>query len=166
MARWAARSAVVVATALVGVAGGAAPPALGWPGPVRYVDPVNGWSISYPNGWLVDGSNPANVAIRDPQNQALVGVQVTPTDLPLNAVANQAVANYVVKGRELISLPNGTPAVDIRAEIPPDKRSHQLYVVAGGKAFELNAEAAAAVWPSFSADFDAILKSFAPPASR
>jgi len=184
----------VIASVLVGVAGYCAPQAAGSPTPVItspvfpapsfpaapvpgmdfYVDPVNGWSISYPVGWRVDGSNPSFVQIHDPANQALVGVRVWPTDLPLNGVVNEMLAadqqlqsqngvTNVVKGRQLNVLPNGNPFVDVRVERQPGGRSHQIYAVKGGKAFGVNAEASAALWDSFNADFDRILQSFAPP---
>ncbi len=188
MATWTARAAGVFATVLFGAVGYCAPHAAGAPvitapsiptAPVPgmdwYADPVNGWSISYPVGWRVDGSNPAFVQIRDPQNQALVGIRVWPTDLPLNALVNQMLTSEeqfqsqsevtsVVKSRQLIVLPNGTSAVDIRLEREPGGRSRQLYVVKGGNAFGVNAETSAAAWFSFSADFDRMVQSFAPPA--
>lgn len=140
----------------------------------RYADPVNGWSISYPFGWRVDGSNPAFVQIHDPQNLALVGVRVWPTDLPLNAVVDQMLASdqqyqqqngvtNVLKSRQLNVLPNGNPFVDVRVERGPGGRSHQIYIVKDGKAFGVNAETSVAAWDSFGADFDRILQSFAPP---
>lgn len=141
----------------------------------RFVDPVNGWSISYPVGWRIDGSDPAVTQIRDPENQAQVGIRVVPTDLPLNAVVNQMLASqeqslqekgltWTVSGRQLISLPNGTAAVDVRGDLLPGGRSHQLYAVRGGKAFVVNAETYIPFWDKFSADFDRILQSFALPA--
>ena len=141
----------------------------------RYVDPVNGWSISYPAGWRVDGSNPAFVQIHDPQNQALVGIRVWSTDLPLNAVVDEMLASdqeyqaqngvtNVVKGRQLGVLPNGNPYVDVRVAREPGGRSLQFYLVKGGKAFGINAETSVAAWDGFSADFGRILESFAPPA--
>ena len=141
----------------------------------RYADPVNGWSISYPMGWRVDGADPAFVQIRDPENQALVAVRVAPTDLPLNAVANQMLATHAQylqeKGltwapssRQLISFPNGTPAVDVRGDILPGGRSQQFYFLKGGRVFAVNAETAIALWAKFNADFSRILMSFAPPA--
>jgi hypothetical protein len=112
----------------------------------RYVDPVNGWSISYPVGWRVDGSNPAFVQIRDPQDQALVGIRVWPTDLPLNAVVDQMLTSEeqyqgqsgvtnVIKGRQMGVLPNGTSFVDVRVERQPGGRSRQIYALRGGEAF-------------------------------
>jgi hypothetical protein len=188
MTAWAARSAPVIATLLC-VIGFGAPPAVGSPrvvtspsfpaapvpGMDRYLDPVNGWSISYPVGWRVDGSNPAFVQIRDPQNQALVGVRVWPTDLPLNAVVDQMLTSEeqyqgqsgvtnVVKGRQMAVLPNGTTFVDVRVEREPGGRSRQIYAVRGGKAFGVNAESSVALWNGFNADFDRILQSFALPA--
>jgi len=187
MAIGAVRSAVVVATLLLGgvagcatqaVAGPVSPasplPASPVPGMDRYADPANGWSISYPVGWRVDGADPALVQIHDPENQARVAVRVAPTDLPLNAVANQILAaqeQYLLEkgltwsqtSRQLISFPNGTPAVDVRGDILPGSRSHQLYFTKGGKAFVVNAETGTAVWDMFSADFSRILLSFAPP---
>ena len=167
------RFAVVLAMALVSFAAPqatAAPP----PGMVRYTDPVNGWSISYPGGWLLNGADPALVQIRDPENQALVSIRVTSTDVPLNAVADQILASqeqyllekgltWVRTGRQLITLPNGTTAVDIRGDILPGGRSHQLYVIRSGKAYALNAETNIDLWGKFSGDFDQILLSFAPP---
>ncbi len=141
----------------------------------RYVDPVNGWSISYPVGWRVNGSDPAFVQIQDPQNQALVGVRVWSTDLPLNAVVDQMLESEdqyqqqsgvtsLLKSRQLNVLPNGTSVVDVRVEREPGGRSRQIYVVKGGKAFGINAETSDASWVSFSADFDRTLQSFATPA--
>ena len=149
-------------------------PAAPIPGMDRYVDPVNGWSISYPAGWRVDGSNPAFVQIRDPQSQALVAIRVWPTDLPLNAVATQMLASdeqlqsqsgvtNVLRDRQLSALPNGNAFVDVRVDREPGGRSHQIYLVKGDKAFGVNAESSVALWDSFSADFDRILQSFAPP---
>ena len=142
----------------------------------RYVDPVNGWSIGYPLGWRVDGSDPAFVQIHDPGNRALVGVHVAPTDLPLNAAVNQMLAfeeqsqrqsglTWVLSSRQLTSLPDGTPAIDVRVELVPGGMSHKLYVVKGGRVFGVNAETYLTLWDTFSADFDRILQSFTPPAS-
>lgn len=150
-------------------------PAAPVPGMDRYLDPANGWSISYPVGWRVDGSNPAFVQIRDPQNQALVGIRVWPTDLPLNAVVDQMLTSEeqyqgqggvtnVLKGRQMSVLPNGTSFVDVRVEREPGGRSHQIYTLKGGTAFGVNAETSVALWDSFNADFDRILQSFALPA--
>ncbi len=152
-----------------------APWASAEPGMDRYTDPVNGWSIGYPVGWRVDGSDPAAVLIHDPENQALVSIRVMPTDLPLNAVANQMMAaqapalqqkqlTWTVTGRQLITMPNGTPAVDIRGDLVPGGRSHQLYFVKGGRAFGIDAETYIPFWDKFSADFDRILLSFGLPA--
>lgn len=188
MTTWATRSAPVIATVLF-VTGFGAPPAVASPpvvtspsfptapvpGMDRYLDPVNGWSISYPVGWRVDGSNPAFVQIRDPQNQALVGIRVWPTDLPLNAVVDQMLTSEeqyqgqggmtnVVKGRQMGVLPNGTSFVDVRVEREPGGRSRQIYAMRGEKAFGVNAETTVALWDSFNPDFDRILRSFALPA--
>jgi hypothetical protein len=189
MARWAAGSAAILATILVGgvancptQAFGApitthpALPAAPAPGMDRYVDPVNGWSISYPFGWRVDGSDPASVKIRDPANQALVGIHVAPTDLPLNLAVNEMLASeaqtysqngltWVLSSRQLISLPDGTTAVDIRGDLAPGGRSHQLYILRAGRLFAVNAETYLPFWDTFSADFGRILQSFTPPAS-
>lgn len=141
----------------------------------RYVDPVNGWSISYPVGWQVDGADPAVVRFRDPENQALVGVRVSPTDLPLNASVDQILASgeqyfqgnqltWALTGRQLITLPNGTAAVDVRGDLLPGGRSHQLYVLRAGRVFAVNAETYITFWDKFRGDFDRILQSFAAPA--
>lgn len=138
-----------------------------------YADPVNGWSISYPVGWQVDGSDPATVRVRDPENQALVAVRVVPSDLPLNAAANQLLASqqqylaekgltWALVSRQLISFPNGTPAVDVRGDMLPGGRAHQIYLTDVGRAFGVSAETAAALWGKFSDDFDRILMSFVP----
>ena len=188
MAAWVARTAPVIATVLL-VVGFGAPQAVGSPpvmtspsfpaapapGMDRYLDPVNGWSISYPVGWRVDGSNPAFVQISDPLNQALVGIRVWPTDLALNAIVDQMLTSEeqyqgqsgvtnVVKGRQMGVLPNGTSFVDVRVEREPGGRSRQIYSVRGGEAFGVNAETSAALWDGFNADFDRILQSFALPA--
>lgn len=179
--------AVVVATVFLGAVGAAAPEASAAPFPTSppipaapvagmdfYADPVNGWSISYPVGWRVDGSNPALVQIRDPQNQALVRVQVIPTDAPLNGVVDQMLASqeqylhnsgltWKQSSRQLITLPNGTAAVDVRGELLPGGRSHQLYFIRSGKAFAVNAETTAALWDAFGGDFDRMLLSFTLP---
>jgi hypothetical protein len=190
MAWWAAGSAAVLATALLGgvanceTQAAASPtpvmtypslPAAPSPGMDRYVDPVNGWSIGYPFGWRVDGSDPSFVQIHDPANQALVGIHVAPTDLPINAAVDQMLAlgeeshrqsglTWVVASRQLTSLPNGTPAIDVGVKIVPGGRSQQLYVVEGGKIFGVNAETYLPFWDTFSGDFDRILQSFTPPA--
>lgn len=141
----------------------------------QYVDPVNGWSISYPLGWQVDGSDPAFVKIHDPAKQALVGIGVGPTDLPLNAAVDQMLVlaeqsqrqggpTWKLSSRQLTALPDGTPAVDVRVELVPGGRSHQLYVVEEGRIFGVDAETYLTVWDTFSADFDRILQSFNPPA--
>jgi hypothetical protein len=187
MTNFAFRSAAVLAAVFVGAAANCAPqaaatpvltspslPAAPVPGMVRYADPVNGWSISYPGGWLLNAADPALVQIRDPENQALVSIRVTSTDLPLNAVADQILASqeqfllekgltWVRTARQLIALPNGTAAVDVRGDILPDGKSHQLYIVRRGKAFAINAETNATLWDKFSGDFDRILQSFAAP---
>ena len=183
----AVRSAAVLAAVLLcgpancaaqAVAAPAAPrpsfPATPNPGMDRYVDPVNGWSISYPVGWRVDGADPAVVQIRDPESQALVAIRVAPTDLPLNAAANQILAareqdlleqglTWAPTSRQLISFPNGTTAVDVRGDILPGGRSHQLFFIRGGRVFVANAETNAALWDRYSPDFAGILLSFTPP---
>lgn len=180
-------SAVVLATVLLGGSGlgsgawaphaTAAPfiPAAPIPGMDRYVDPANGWSISYPVGWRVDGADPALVQIRDPENQALVRIQVMPTGSSLNAAADQILASqeqylkasgltWALSSRQLISLPNGTAAVDVKGDLLPGGRSHQLYLIKAGRVFAVNAETSAALWDKFSGDFDRIMASFALPA--
>lgn len=165
------RFAVVLAVALFGLA---VPQATAAPAMIQYADPVNGWSISYPGGWVLNGADPALVQIRDPENQALVSIRVTTTDVPLNAVADQIMAaqeqyllekglTWVRTSRQLIAYPNGTSAVDVRGDILPGGKSHQVYIVRSGKAFALNAETSAELWDKFSGDFDRILLSFAPP---
>ena len=150
-------------------------PAAPIPGMVRYVDPANGWSISYPTGWRVDGADPALVQIRDPENQALVRIQVMPTGVSLNAAADQMLASqeeylkqsgltWALSSRQLISLPNGTAAVDVKGDLLPGGRSHQLYTIKGGRVFAVNAETSAALWGKFNGDFDRIMASFALPA--
>lgn len=164
----------LVAAVLLGGAPTLAPPAAAAPMD-RYVDPVNGWSISYPAGWRIDGSDPAVTQIRDPENQALVGIRVASTNLPLNAIADQILdsqAQYLqekgqtwaLSSRQLISFPNGTPAVDVRGDLVPGGRSHQLFLLKGGRAFAVNAETSTALWGKFNADFDGILLSFTLPA--
>lgn len=180
-------TAVLAAVLLCGAANGAPPagaapllaapsiPAAPTPGMDRYLDPANGWSISYPPGWRVEGGDPALVQIRDPENQALVAVRVAATELPLNAAASQILAaqeqyltdngrTWAQTSRQLISYPNGTTAVDIRGDILPGGRSHQLYFLRGGRAFVVNAETTVELWDKFSADFARILLSFALPA--
>lgn len=150
-------------------------PAAPIPGMDRYVDPANGWSISYPVGWRIDGADPALVQIRDPENQALVRIQVMPTGVSLNAAADQMLASqeqylkasgltWAPSSRQLISLPNGTAAVDVKGDLLPGGRSHQLYLIKGGRVFAVNAETSAALWDKFNGDFDRIMASFALPA--
>lgn len=186
-------SAVALATVLLGGVGICAPhataapfitapfitapgaPAAPIPGMDRYVDPANGWSISYPTGWRVDGADPALVQIRDPENQALVRIQVMPTGVSLNAAADQMLASqeqyltasgltWALSSRQLISLPNGTAAVDVKGDLLPGGRSHQLYLIKAGRVFAVNAETSAALWDKFNGDFDRIMASFALPA--
>lgn len=141
----------------------------------RYVDAVNGWSIDYPAGWQVDASDPAFVEMYDPDKQALVGVHVIPIALPLNTFVDRSMAfeeqyerkqglTWSLSSRRSTSLSDGTPAVDVVVEIMPGGRSHQLYAVKSGKAFEVNAETYVTSWDRFSTDFDRILGSFTPPA--
>jgi hypothetical protein len=161
MTAWAARSAPVIATLLC-VIGFGAPPAVGSPRVVT--------SPSFPAAPV-----PGMDRYLDPLNQALVGVRVWPTDLPLNAVVDQMLTSEeqyqgqsgvtnVVKGRQMAVLPNGTTFVDVRVEREPGGRSRQIYAVRGGKAFGVNAESSVALWNGFNADFDRILQSFALPA--
>ena len=162
-----------VATAVVLFAGLSPPPNVSAT-PSRYVDAANGWSIDYPDGWRVDPANPAFVQFHDPEGGALVGVHVTPTELPLNSVVDNALAfeeqydrrsglTMTVSSRRQITLPDGTPAVDVIVEISPGGRSHQLYTVKGGKAYDVNAETYVTSWDKFSPDFDRMLTSFLPP---
>lgn len=141
----------------------------------HYVDAANNWSIDYPDGWRVDPANPAFVQFHDPEDGALVGVHVKPTDQPLNIVVDNSLAfeeqyhrqsdlTMTVSSRQQIALPDGTPAVDLVVEIVPGGRSHQLFVVKAGKAYSVNAETYVATWDKFSADFDRMLGSFRPPA--
>lgn len=141
---------------------------------IRYVDAANGWSISYPDGWQVDPADPAFVQIHDPEGGALVGVHVQPVDLPLNAVVDRMLAfeeqyhrksglEMTVSSRNPVSLPDGTPAEDVVVDIAPGGRSHELYAVKAGKAYEVDAETYVASWDKFNADFDQILQSFRPP---
>lgn len=169
--------ATICAPQAVALPFAASPPLPAAPGPGMdlYADPVKGWSISYPVGWQPDTADPALVRIRDPENQALVAIRVAPSDLPLNAAANQLLASqaqelgekgltWALASRYLITFPNGTPAVEVRGDILPGGRAHQLYLTKGGKVFGVSAETAAALWGKFSADFEQILMSFAPPA--
>lgn len=187
MSKWALHSARVCVALLLAGIGNFAPPVSAAPltfatapaapvtGMIRYVDAVNGWSIDYPAGWRVDAADPAFIQIHDPQDGALVGIHVQPTDLPLNVVVDQMLAyeeqfqrqdglTWALSSRQQISLSDGTQAVDVVVEIMPGGRSHQLYAVKGGKAFEVNAETYVTSWDKYSADFDRMLQSFLPPA--
>ena len=166
------RSIAVLLTVLLWAC---APQATAAPGMDRFVDPANGWSISYPVGWRLDGSDPAVFQFHDPENQALVGVRVMPTDLPLNASVDQMLASYAqrlqekqltwaVSSRQLTSLPNGTTAVSVRGDLVPGGRSRQLYVVKGGKVFGVNAETYLPFWDKFAGNFEQMVESFRPPA--
>ncbi len=171
----AVRSVAVLASALLWAVANCAPGASAAPGMDTYVDPVNGWSISYPVGWRVDGADPAVVRIHDPGNQAQVGIRVAPTGLRLNAAVDQILASqeqylrerqltWALTSRQLITLPNGTAAVEVRGDLLPGGRSRQLYFARRDRAFGVNAETYIPFWDKFSADFDRILQSFAAPA--
>lgn len=172
-------SAAVVMAVLLGGGATNAPPSGAAPvapqADIRYVDPVNGWSIDHPAGWQVDPSNPAFVEMYDPAKQVLVGVHVAPTALPLDAVVDSSMTHeeqydrkqgltFSVTSRQPTTLLDGTPAIDAMVEISPGGRAHQLFAVKNGKAFLVDAETYVTSWDRFSADFDRMLHSFTPPA--
>lgn len=181
------RSAALVASVLViGGTGyspqvGAAPPtvvtspAAPVPDMTRYVDSVNGWSISYPTGWRLDSSDPAFVRISDPDQQSLVGIHVAPAKSPLPVAVDKILASqeqyrqqkgqtWAVVSRQPMSLGDGTPAVDVLVEMGPGGRARELYAVKSGKVFGIDAETYVTSWDRYSPDFDRILNSFALPA--
>ncbi len=144
------------------------------PGMSRYVSPTYGWSIDYPNGWLVDSSDPTFVEIRDKDDSAMVGIHAVGTTVPLTDVVDEMLASqeqyqqekgktWVLVSRQPMSLPDGTPAIDVVVELGPGGRSRQLYVVSGDKAFAVDAETYTTLWDTFSEDFDRIVNSFTAP---
>lgn len=171
MGKLAFQSAIATAVVLVAVL---SPPPQVSASPNRYVDAANGWSIDYPDGWRVDPANPAFVQFHDPEDGALVGVHVKPTDLPLNTLVDDVLAYEVeydrrsgltttVSSRRQTALSDGTPAVDVVIEISPGGRAHHLYTVKNGKAYTVNAETYVTSWDKYSPDFDRMLTSFLPP---
>lgn len=140
----------------------------------RYVSPTYGWSIDYPNGWLVDSSDPTFVVIRDNDDSAMVGIHAVQTTFPLTDVVDQVLASHeqyhqekgktwVLVSRQPVSLPDGTPAIEAVVELGPGGRSRQLYVVSGDTAFAVDAETYTTLWDTFSEDFDRIVNSFTAP---
>lgn len=139
-----------------------------------YTDPTIGWSIEYPADWQVDSSDPSAVRISDGAGTALVGVYSTATDMRLDEFVDAMLASqedyhrgkrqtWNLLSRRLTTLPDGTPAADVVVAIGPGGMSHQLYAVADGMAFSVNAETAEQSWDRLRDKFDGIVASFSPP---
>lgn len=139
-----------------------------------YTDPTIGWSIEYPADWQVDGADPSAVRISDSAGTALVGVYSTATDMQLDEFVDAMLASqedyhqgkrqtWNLLNRRLTTLPDGTPAADVVVAIGPGGMSHQLYAVADGMAFSVNAETAEQSWDRLRDKFDRIVASFSPP---
>ena len=140
-----------------------------------YLNPVYGWAVSYPSGWVINSSNPASVQLQKGQGEvaALVsitsttGSYATPDDFVNFMLAFQERrwkergGTMTVTSRKLISLPNNVTAADIVMEIEPGSgKARHIYVLVDKQAYTVVAETYAPVWDMFSQDFDRIINSF------
>lgn len=131
------------------------------------------WSISYPAGWTVDGSNPALVRIRFADRNALCSINSGPLDR-FNSVdeftdfmlANDARffkdkgQTFTVLGRRRITLPKRIVGNDVLAEIGPGGRSRRIHVLADGRGFAIDCESYTKNWSDLEADYQRIIASF------
>jgi hypothetical protein len=141
--------------------------------PANYTHPVYGWSVSYPDNWLIDSSNPSFVRIRSDDDAGLCGIHSfgsrwnTLDDLTDSVLAhnerffqNEGL-RFVVLARRRISLPNGITGNDVLTQILPHReKSRRIYVHEGGRAFVIDCETWPENWENLESVFDRIVNSF------
>ena len=142
-----------------------------------YVNPVYGWSVTYPKDWKVDNQDPAFVKIQPPPNlpQGLIGFHSVARsgDKSLDEFADRMMAHYADRSRgrgrrfEVLSrrsmvLPDGTPVVEIVNLLGTGVvgKSRKIFALREGRAFTIDAETYLDAWPRLEVYFDRMINSF------
>ncbi|HKA44350.1 MAG TPA: hypothetical protein VKF40_20365 [Burkholderiales bacterium] len=139
----------------------------------KYVNTSWRWSISYPAGWTVDGTDPDLVRIRSAAENALCSINSGPvdrfgtvddfTDFMLasdGSFFKDRGQRFAVVARKRINLPNGIVGNDVLAEIGPGGTSRRVHVLADGRGFALDCEAYTKDWSRLEAAYQQVIASF------
>jgi hypothetical protein len=144
----------------------------------RYVSSIHGWSVSYPEGWQLDSSDPDQVMIKTAS--ALPGGLVSIHALPpawvrgsLEDIADNVLREwgqalqasgqtYRTISRRRVTLANEVSAFEIINAIGVGVvgRSRKVIFARGDRAFLIDAEAAESSWGTLGPQFDQIVNSF------
>jgi Flp pilus assembly protein TadD len=141
----------------------------------RYANTTFAWSMSYPEGWTVDASDPAFVRIALP-SVALMGVHSTcfsgsrtldeVTDPFLSGMEQslrQGGRTFRIVTRGSIALAGDIPAVDTLIELGPGGRTRIVSTLVGGCVFVVNAETREVMWPQLEGVFNEMIRSLSFP---
>jgi hypothetical protein len=154
----------------VGTAAAATPPPLSL---VRYENPAYPYEIAYPKGWTAVIANPEQVEFRGPAGQQVeVVTQAVPPGkaLPLPAYVDAQIetlrrklTNPVELQRQRLALPNKQAGVEVDLTwtgVAGPQRVLLLYVLDGGVAFALRADAPASAFATERRLLEGSLRSF------
>ena len=145
------------------------------PGSAReptYVNPTHGWSVSYPQGWSLDGRNPRSVVVRQHPNIPKGGVVTIHTitaviGKSLDEVADTILriypaSRYVTVSRRRITLSNDIPAIEAMHHIGTGVvgKSRKVIAVVKDRAFFIDAETYLDSWEALEPYFNQIVNSF------
>ena len=139
----------------------------------RYTSKTFSWSMAYPSAWRLDERDPAYVKFQSPGDPAaFVGVHFAlferervPIDDFAQAVmsAESRRAGFKILSRRATTLSDGTPALEVVnvLGVKPVGKSRKIFAIVANRGFAVNAETFLDAWPSFEADFDRLIASFA-----
>ena len=161
--------------ALMAPASGPPRPAAASPARV-YTNRVHSWSVSYPDGWILNDTDPGSVKLQPPPGSGfgLVGVHSITyiSAQSLEDFTEKALAGWernlrpglkaVTLSRRTIRLANDVPAIEVIHELGTGEtgKSRKIHTFVKGKGFILDAETYSQSWDLMQPDFDRILGSF------
>jgi hypothetical protein len=143
-----------------------------------YVNPIHRWSVSYPDGWQLDSTDPDQVMIKTPPSQpvGLVGIHALPPSWArgsLDEVADNVLRewgqalqarrqNHRTISRRRVFLANDVPALEIINLIGVGVvgRSRKVIISRDDYAFLIDAETEESSWSTLGSQLEQIANSF------
>ncbi len=141
---------------------------------LRYENRKQGWSISYPPGWVVKDDDGDYPRLQPPSSEATCGIhQWTVESGNLDQLTNTMqsfMMEYLLrennlfsveKSRNRVTLSSGQPGLEVVVDLVPVARSSRLFVGPfRGRFFLIDCESYVVNWSLYEDSFKAIQKSF------
>lgn len=139
----------------------------------QYTNPVYRWSITYPEGYTIDTTEPQWIKLRafEPPRELGVHTMVNSNFGSLDAFVDHQLDFFQhyfesqglkmqVVSRTAVTLPGGVPGVEVVKDMLPGGRSLDLFVLSGTTGYFFSAETYLQNWDLVDAEFDQTAKSF------